>query len=148
MSECPERSRTTKPGPAGDLAKLRELGVLCSAEFIVQASRATASTMRSAETPQDTHSVGGRVIASRAGFFSPEDLEKALEELRHHLPQDSRFREGESLEHLVALWATVEPYLQPSEFQLYWPAIERRLSGGAESKVTPSRAGTRQGGGY
>ncbi|MGS1015607.1 hypothetical protein [Allosphingosinicella humi] len=146
MGKCRKKGSRSGREASGDLAKLRELGLVCSAEFVVQSSFPARSVERTSDSALPVASAAGRFIAARGAPFGADEVGFVLEELKQALG-DEKQKSRESIDDLLELWAIAEPHLMEAEVQEFWPRILRRLSDGVEAAPVLSRSDERTGGG-
>jgi len=146
MGKCRKKGSRSGREASGDLAKLRELGLVCSAEFVVQSSFPARSVEQTSDSVVPAANAAGRFVAARGAPFGADEVGSVLEELKQALG-DEKQKSRESIDDLLELWAIAEPHLMEAEVQEFWPRILRRLSDGVEAAPVLSRSDERTGGG-
>jgi len=130
-----------------DLERLRGLGFMCTADFIVQSTRANTSMDRADIAFPAAGPIGfGRFIAGGGALLGADTRAGLIEQLREQLARHQKNRAGK-LDELMELWTLAEAMMPPQEAEELRPLLDRHLSGDASGKPVLSRGAGRQGGG-
>lgn len=129
-------------GPKSDLAKLREIGVVCTADFVVQSSFAVQGSHQAPEH-MDTgkQAVAGRFVGVRHALLGADDADPLITELREKLARGGKQTNPQEIDELVSLWAIAEQVATEEETAELWSLVATRLSNGDDLKPKISRSG-------